>query len=158
MMFSKTHFLGWWRIFRKHSQLAYSWHCKKRDALQDDIFMRYCLVHFKRTLFRLARESSLIPYSESKHFISSVLQLLNFRIGETDKFFVHFTDLLKRYSRVSKWLQWHIRPGIATILFPACKNFRSRKDYTRWETSLPDNSNAAESMNRTMRPFLGKPS
>jgi hypothetical protein len=85
---------------------------------------------------------------QSQEFIDAVLRLLSFKYGEVDQFMEYFLQILHEYSNVGPWLSWHIQPRVATVLFPACKDFTSEANYQRWKSHIPDNTNAAESMCR----------
>jgi hypothetical protein len=110
--------------------------------------IRFCTVHFKRTLYRVARNSEFIPSEHSGSFIKAVEKLLLFKYGQIEQFMELFLRTLRSFGNVGPWLQWHIQPGIATILFPACKDFKSEDCFRRWNQEIPNNTNAAESMCR----------
>ena len=130
---------------------------KKTDReLQNDLQLKFCKVHFKRTLYRVARNSEFVPSEKTQEFIESVMRLTFFENGEVDQFMECFLQILHEYTRVGPWLSWHIQPGIATVLFPACKDFTSEATYQKWRTIIPDNTNAAESMCRKFQDMSGK--
>jgi hypothetical protein len=116
--------------------------------LRTDLNIRYCTVHFKRTLYRVARNTEFIPSSFSGVFVNEVLKLLHFKNGQVEQFMEQFLLILRTFTEVGPWLQWHIQPGIATVLFPACKNFKTDARFRNWDKNVPNNTNAAESMCR----------
>jgi hypothetical protein len=153
--FSLAQSNGFLRACREYVQMNFL--VQKTDhELQTSLILKFCKVHFKRTLFRVARNKDFIPSEQSQEFIDAVLRLLSFKYGEVDQFMECFLQILHSYAEIGPWLKWHIQPGIATVLFPACKDFTSEQSYQRWRTHVPDNTNAAESMCRKFQDMSEK--
>ena len=145
---------GFLQALREYIQQRFA--IEKTDyELRTDLDIRYCTVHFKRTLYRVARNSEFIPSSFSGVFVNEVLKLLHFKNGQVEQFMDQFLLILRTFTKVGPWLQWHIQPGIATVLFPACKNFKSDERFRKWEKQVPNNTNAAESMCRKYQDLSG---
>jgi hypothetical protein len=145
--FSLAQSRGFLRAVREYVQIQFG--LTKTDAeLRTDLKIRFCTVHFKRTLYRVARNSEFIPSEHSSSFIKAVEKLLLFKYGQIEQFMELFLTTLRSFANVGPWLQWHIQPGIATVLFPACKDFKSEDCFRQWNQEIPNNTNAAESMCR----------
>lgn len=155
--FSQAQAKGFFAAAKDYVRKTFGKHVTVQE-LRKVLKVRYCEVHFKRSLHRLSRESSLVPPEQQKEFVVQVLRLLQFQFGDIEKFFKHFLEVIRKFTLVGEWLKWHLKPGVATILFPACREFDDHETYQRWSSRVPNNTNAAEAMNGLYQRNWGKSS
>ena len=109
-------------------------------------FYRFCLVHFKRSLARVANINDLVPMEKVTDFKERVLGLLDIPIGCCDRFHEMVETLMEDFPRTKKWMNWYLQKDRCKILFPALKQMTDQ-DLKRWDLLL-DNTNPEENFHR----------
>ena len=106
---------------------------------------RYCSVHFKRNLARVANVSKAIPPTSKNEFKELCLNLLD--IESFHDFHDQVLKISRKFPDASSWLAWYLDPDRARILFPSCKNLLnlSAQEHHTFEKMKKD-TNAQEGL------------
>ena len=78
--FSLAQCNGFLQACREYVQMHFLVQKTDRE-IQNDLQLKFCTVHFKRTLYRVARNSEFVPSEKTEEFIESVLRLTSFKNG-----------------------------------------------------------------------------
>lgn len=106
------------------------------DSTQLDLasHYRFCEVHFKRTAVRVRRNGAIIPPDMEMTFYHEVLKLIEKR--PVDEFHAIVASLKTRFPKVVRWLDWHLNPSRAQLIFPALTE--QPRDHMRKDTNAQE--------------------
>lgn len=103
---------------------------------------RYCEVHFKRNLTRVANVSRAVDPQKKDYFKEKALSLLT--IESMDEFVTAMKELHEEFPFLVSWFLWYLQDDRRKVLFPACKNPKGR-DLVKFNT-LKKDTNAQEGL------------
>ena len=104
--------------------------------------LRFCYIHYTRSVHKVAKNSDLIPGNKKDMFIELALRLASRSISRSD-FDSTVETIIKDFPSVSPWVRWYQQANKAKIAFPAMN-----ESSTRRSDDIIDNTNAQESLNR----------
>lgn len=97
-----------------------------------------CDVHFGRSAIRVKKNGALVPPESVDAFDDGIRRLLSPSTTST-QFSEVVTSLKSQFPRINGWLNWWLRPTVASMIFPA----RSVVDPVV-AASVPSTSNPVE--------------
>ena len=112
MDFSEGQLRATFETLSRHVE-SYYHHALQRKEFETMI--RFCSVHFKRNLARVARNGRIITNSTESEFKAEVLKQFDFQLGEIDQFLECASSLLGKYPLASGFLLWYLHPNVSTI-------------------------------------------
>ena len=114
---------------------------KISKQLMEELY-RFCEVHFKRNLNKMASISRAVHPSQKEDFKAKALHLLRPMTFKT--FYERVKELNKSFPNLKSWLLWYLQEDRASILFPACKVL-TKYDVQKFN-SLKKDTNAQEGL------------
>lgn len=111
--------------------------------------LKGCQVHFLRSVKNVAQNASLIPVDLRQRFRNLCEELRNSSSVELSQSIEKL--IRKEFSSIGGWLDWWMRPPIASKIFNAFKVMDSALD-----DSLPDTTNLVESQHNLLGISVGQ--
>ncbi|KAL4256927.1 hypothetical protein AB1N83_010648 [Pleurotus pulmonarius] len=109
-----------------------------------------CDVHFRNSVTRIKRNGSIIPANKAKDFQAHCETLIS-PSTNNDHFDQTVRDLQQGFPRARPWLNWWLRPTMASMIFP-CKSAVARDLASR----VPSTSNPVEHQHSLLHHAVGK--
>ncbi len=108
-----------------------------------------CQVHFFRSGTRLKQNGALIPRDLRGHF-DDLLHIMVSSSTTLDVFRATVKEIEERFSMIGGWLEWWLRPSIASMIFPIC-----RKVDPEVAKKVPSSSNPIEAQHSHLHSAVG---
>ena len=118
------------------------------DALFEEALSRLkgCNFHFRKSLTGVMRS---LEEEDSTHFKEMVDHMI--QVPEIKELTAMKDQLEREFPNFLRWIRWWTQPRIAALLFKAYQNM----DEDVW-ASLPDTTNAVESLHQSLHAHIGK--
>jgi len=99
--------------------------------------VRFCVVHYKRSVLRVANLSAFVPPAKKEEFYKTAVRMTEH--GLTLETFDGLEKVLREeYPNLKNWIDWHLHKSRGYLIYPALAS----RDYS----SLTNNTNAQESL------------
>lgn len=112
-------------------------------------FQLGCEVHFFRSGKRLQQNGALIPRENRDQFME-YLYMMTGKSTTRESFEATVGRLLLEFPRIVGWLEWWLRPGIASMIFPAKSNVDPHL-----AQKVPSTSNPVEGQHSNLHSAMG---
>lgn len=99
-----------------------------------------CREHYRASVTRISRNLNIIPFEHSSEFVMLAKSLLEAPEAEYIK---NCATIALRWPKCKRWLRWWCTPSHAGMLFKS-----QQKTDNDIETSMPDTTNAIESLHQ----------
>lgn len=111
--------------------------------------LKGCREHFRAGVTRISRIGGAVDASMTETFVGRALALLD--APTSQDFVVHATRLTRDFPKLKSWMDWWMRPSVASMLFES-----ERKMDTELWNSMPLDNNAEESMHWKLYSACGR--